>query len=159
LTAASFPHGHDRAVTAVTAGWRGRGNREIHVTRSDRTVLIVDDDAPSRTVLGIVCGSRGHAVIEAASGADALVAARERRPDLILLDVSLPDMSGLEVCSRLRDAGTTTPILMLSGHADPDDVARGLRLGADVYLTKPYELRELMARIDEHLRWDRWRAA
>ncbi|HEX3605190.1 MAG TPA: response regulator [Candidatus Dormibacteraeota bacterium] len=129
------------------------------MTRSDRTVLIVDDDAPSRTVLGIVCGSRGHAVIEAASGADALVAARERRPDLILLDVSLPDMSGLEVCSRLRDAGTTTPILMLSGHADPDDVARGLRLGADVYLTKPYELRELMARIDEHLRWDRWRAA
>jgi two-component system phosphate regulon response regulator OmpR len=68
-------------------------------------------------------------------------------------------MSGLEVCSRLRDAGTTTPILMLSGHADPGDVARGLRLGADVYLTKPYELRELMARIDEHLRWDRWRAA
>jgi DNA-binding response OmpR family regulator len=123
------------------------------VTGSQRTVLIVDDDAPSRTVLEIVCGSRGHAVIEAASGADALDAATRLRPDLVLLDVSLPDMSGLEVCSRMRRAGIAIPIVMLSGHADPQDVARGLSNGADAYIPKPYELREVMARIDEHLRW------
>jgi DNA-binding response OmpR family regulator len=129
------------------------------VTRSDKTVLIVDDDAPSRAVLRIVCGARGHAVIEAASGADAIAAVTEGRPDLILLDVSLPDMSGLEVCVRVRGAGIRTPILMLSGHADPADVDRGLWFGADAYLTKPYELRELIARIDEHLPGASWQAA
>lgn len=121
----------------------------------ERTVLIVDDDGPSRAVLSLVCGSRGHAVIEAASGTDAVEAATRLRPDLILLDVSLPDMSGLEVCSRVRRAGLDTPILMLSGHAEPEDVARGLLLGADEYLTKPYEVRELVARMDEHLGWSR----
>ncbi|HVS41694.1 MAG TPA: response regulator [Candidatus Dormibacteraeota bacterium] len=128
------------------------------MTRPAKTVLIVDDDGPSRMVLSIVCGSRGHAVIEAASGADALAMATSRRPDLILLDVSLPDMSGLEVCSRVREAGLDTPIVMLSGHADPADVSRGLRLGADDYLTKPYELRELVARMEQHL-WESWQAA
>ena len=126
---------------------------------SGRTVLIVDDDAPSRTVLSIVCGSRGHAVIEAASGADALVAATTRGPDLILLDVSLPDMSGLEVCHRIREAGLTTPVVILSGHTDPEDVSRALRLGADEYVTKPYELRELLARMHAHLRWESCQAA
>jgi DNA-binding response OmpR family regulator len=135
----------------VAAWWRPRRNRESQVTRSGRTVLIVDDDAPSRLVLSIVCDSRGHTVIEAASGADALDAVTRIRPDLILLDVSLPDMSGLEVCTRVRAAGVKTPILMLSGHADPADVARGLRLGADEYISKPYELRELLERIDAHL--------
>jgi DNA-binding response OmpR family regulator len=143
----------------VAAGLRPRGDWEIDVTRSGKTVLIVDDDGPSRTVLSIVCGSRGHAVIEAASGADALAIVTSRRPDLILLDVSLPDMSGLEVCGRVRDAGLDTPIVMLSGHADPADVSRGLRLGADAYLTKPFELRELVARMAELLRWESWRAA
>ncbi|HEY2704584.1 MAG TPA: response regulator [Candidatus Dormibacteraeota bacterium] len=129
------------------------------MTRSDTTVLIVDDDGPSRTVLSIICSARGHVVVEAASGAAALAAVTDLDPDLILLDVSLPDMSGLEVCTRVRDAGLQTPILMLSGHADPADVDRGLGHGADGYLTKPYELRELMARIDEHLRWTAWQAA
>jgi len=138
----------------VVAGLRPCGNWEMTVTRPEKTVLIVDDDGPSRTVLSIVCGSRGHAVIEAASGADALALATSRRLDLILLDVSLPDMSGLEVCSRVREAGLDTPIVMLSGHADPADVSRGLRLGADEYLTKPFELRELVARMDRHLRWE-----
>jgi two-component system response regulator MprA len=132
---------------------------EVQVTRSDKTVLIVDDDGPSRAVLSIVCGARGHSVIEAACGADAIAAVTEWHPDLILLDVSLPDMSGLEVCVQLRGAGVRTPILMLSGHADPADIDRGLWLGADAYLTKPYELRELMARIDEHLRGPSSRAA
>jgi DNA-binding response OmpR family regulator len=132
---------------------------EVQVTRSDKTVLIVDDDGPSRAVLSIVCGARGHAVVEAACGADAVAAVTAWHPDLILLDVSLPDMSGLEVCARVRDAGIRIPILMLSGHADPADVARGLRLGADAYLTKPFQLRELMARIDEHLSGPSSRAA
>jgi DNA-binding response OmpR family regulator len=119
--------------------------------RSGRTVLVVDDDGPSRAVLGIVCGSRGHAVVEAASGADGVAVALERRPDLIVLDVSLPDMSGLEVCSRLREAGVDVSILMLSGHADPVDIATALGAGADAYLTKPYQVRDLVARLEEHL--------
>jgi len=150
--------GHDGRVTNVAAGLRPPADWEMTVTRPVKTVLIVDDDGPSRTVLSIVCGSRGHTVIEAASGADALAIATSRRPDLILLDVSLPDMSGLEVCSRVREAGLDTPIVMLSGHADPADVSRGLRLGADDYLTKPYELRELVARMEQHL-WESWQAA
>jgi DNA-binding response OmpR family regulator len=131
----------------------------MNVTRPEKTVLIVDDDGPSRTVLSIVCGARGHTVVEASSGADALATATTTRPDLILLDVSLPDMSGLEVCGRVREAGLATRIVMLSGHADPEDVSRGLRLGADAYLTKPFELRELVARMDELLRWESWQAA
>jgi DNA-binding response OmpR family regulator len=131
----------------------------MNVTRPEKTVLIVDDDGPSRTVLSIVCSARGHTVVEASSGADALATATTTRPDLILLDVSLPDMSGLEVCGRVREAGLATRIVMLSGHADPEDVSRGLRLGADAYLTKPFELRELVARMDELLRWESWQAA
>ena len=129
------------------------------MTRSDKTVLIVDDDGPSRAVLSIVCGARGHSVIEAACGADAMAAVTEWHPDLILLDVSLPDMSGLEVCRLVREAGTDIPILMLSGHADPADVARGLEFGADGYLTKPFVLGELFARMDEYLGRDGWQAA
>lgn len=118
---------------------------------SGRTVLIVDDDGPNRTVLGIICGSRGHAVVETASGAAAVALALEWQPELILLDVGLPDMSGTEVCVRLRDAGVDASILMLSGHVDPADVDTALRAGADGYLTKPYQVGDLMARIDEHL--------
>lgn len=143
----------------MTAAAAVMENPETPVTDRDRTVLIVDDDGPSRTVLSIVCGARGLRVIEAASGVDALRATIDLRPDLILLDVSLPDMSGLDVCRQVRQAGIDTPILMLSGHTDPADVARGLGLGANEYMTKPYELRELVARIVEHLRWDSWRAA
>jgi DNA-binding response OmpR family regulator len=118
---------------------------------SGRTVLVVDDDGPNRTVLGIICGSQGHAVVETASGAAAVALALERQPDLILLDVGLPDISGMEVCARLRDAGVEASILMLSGHVDPSDVATALRAGADGYLTKPYQVGDLVARIDEHL--------
>jgi DNA-binding response OmpR family regulator len=143
----------------MTSGTAVRGNHESPVTRREQTVLIVDDDGPSRLLLNIVCDARGLAVIEAASGAEALRAAAQRRPDLILLDVSLPDMSGLEVCRQVRGAGMDVPILMLSGHADPADVERGLQLGADGYLTKPFVLRELFARMDKHLGWDGWRAA
>lgn len=129
------------------------------MSSSVKTVLIVDDDGPSRTVLSIVCRARGHAVIEAATGSEAIRCATERRPDLILLDVSLPDMSGMDVCARVRGAGVGTPILILSGHADPADVAEGLLHGADEYLTKPFELRDLVARLDQHLSWDPPRAA
>jgi DNA-binding response OmpR family regulator len=143
----------------MTTGTAVRGNPDSPVTRRERTVLIVDDDGPSRLLLTIVCDARGLAVIEAASGAEALSVAVQRRPDLILLDVSLPDMSGLEVCRQVRGAGMDVPILMLSGHADPADVERALQLGADGYLTKPFVLRELFARMDKHLGWDGWRAA
>ena len=118
---------------------------------SGRTVLVVDDDGPNRAVLGIICGSQGHTVVETASGVAAVGLALERRPDLILLDVGLPDISGVEVCARLRDAGVEASILMLSGHVDPTDVATALRAGADGYLTKPYQVVDLVARIDEHL--------
>jgi len=142
----------DRRVTGRHRTWESR-----HVT--ERTILVVDDDAPNRAVLGIVCAARGHTVIEAGSGADALAAAAARRPDLILLDIGLPDVSGLEVCRRLRGAGVEAPILMLSGHADPADLALARRLGADGYLAKPYAVRELVDRVEEHLAGPRRHAA
>jgi two-component system KDP operon response regulator KdpE len=119
---------------------------------SGRTVLVVDDDGPNRSVLAILCESRGHAVLEAASGGDAVAVALARRPDLVLLDVGLPDLSGTEVCARLRDAGVQAPILMLSGHADPADVARAFDAGADGYVTKPYQVRDLVVRMELHMR-------
>jgi DNA-binding response OmpR family regulator len=78
--------------------------------------------------------------------------AREGNPDLIILDVNLPQMSGIEVCRRLRNEGSRVPIIMLTAKSDTIDKVVGLELGADDYVTKPFEVRELLARIGAHLR-------
>ena len=114
-------------------------------------VLVVDDDPKIRSVLGRGLHFEGYDVQLAADGAEALKIARTRPPDVIVLDVMLPDMDGMEVCRRLR-RGIATPILMLTARdAVPDRIA-GLDSGADDYLVKPFEFDELVARLRALLR-------
>ena len=117
-----------------------------------KTILIVEDDQPSREVVRMALAAQNHTLLEAATGTDGLQMAREGNPDLIILDVNLPQMSGIEVCRRLRNEGSRVPIIMLTAKADTIDKVVGLELGADDYVTKPFEVRELLARIGAHLR-------
>ncbi len=114
-------------------------------------VLVVDDERQIRRFLRFSLEAQGYRVAEAERGADAIVAAANLRPDLIILDLGLPDMEGHEVLHRLRD-WSQTPVIMLSVRdADRDKVA-ALDAGADDYLTKPFSLQELTARIRVALR-------
>ena len=115
-------------------------------------VLIVEDD-PS-ILRGLNDNLRAHQydVISAADGATALRLALDRKPDLVLLDLMLPEMSGLEVCQKLRAEGFTAPILMLTARGEESDRVLGLDLGADDYVTKPFSIRELLARVRALLR-------
>src|SRR5947209_766867 len=117
-----------------------------------KTILIVEDDQPSREVVRMACAAQNHTLLEAATGVEGLQLARDQNPDLVILDVNLPGMSGLDVCRRLRAEGSRIPIIMLTAKADTIDIVVGLELGADDYVTKPFEVRELMARIGAHLR-------
>ncbi|MDB5064191.1 MAG: hypothetical protein QOG45_2651 [Chloroflexota bacterium] len=121
-------------------------------SNAGKTILIVEDDQPSREVVRLACSAQNHTLIEAGNGTEGLEMARESSPDLVILDVNLPGMSGLDVCRRLRADGSRVPIIMLTAKADTIDVVVGLELGADDYVTKPFEVRELMARIGAHLR-------
>ncbi len=102
--------------------------------------LVVDDDLDIRQLVSLVAQRAGCEVIEAANGADALAAVEVTRPDIVILDVAMPGMSGLEVCQRLREhpAAGDVPVLMLSAAARPVEHAAGLQSGADLYLTKPF---------------------
>jgi len=122
------------------------------MTGAGKTILIVEDDAPSRDVVRLACQAQNHTLVEATTGNEGLEMARDQNPDLIILDVNLPGMSGLDVCRRLRADGARVPIIMLTAKADTIDVVVGLELGADDYVTKPFEVRELIARIGAHLR-------
>jgi DNA-binding response OmpR family regulator len=116
------------------------------------SILVVDDDASNRAMLRLACEGLRAGVIEASTGTDALRLIVDAQPDLVLLDIGLPDISGLEVCRRVRAAGITTPILVISGRADLVDVVLGIELGADDYIRKPYNVRELLARVSAQLR-------
>jgi two-component system, OmpR family, response regulator MprA len=110
-------------------------------------VLVVDDDPPLLRMLQRTLAAEGFEVIVAPDGGSALVAAERTAPDVIVLDVAMPDLDGLAVCRRLRGKGLPTPILMLTARdAVPDRVA-GLEAGADDYLVKPFAVQELIARI------------
>jgi len=118
---------------------------------ADTLVLIVEDDETLLHVLEYNLVKEGYNVVIAADGTEALVAARSNRPDLIILDIMLPKMSGYEVCRILRKE-MTAPILMLTARDDEIDKVVGLDLGADDYMTKPFSMRELLARIHAMLR-------
>lgn len=109
-------------------------------------ILIVDDDPRLRELLRIALERAGFATLTAADGATALVHARREAPDLIVLDIGLPEMDGFEVCRRLR-AGSEVPILFLTARDDEIDRILGLEMGADDYVTKPFSPRELVARV------------
>lgn len=114
-------------------------------------ILIVDDDPEIREVLRIALARAGFESAPAADGAAALVEAERLRPSLIILDVGLPELDGLEVCRRLRQS-SAVPILFLSAQGDEVDRIVGLELGADDYVTKPFSPRELVARVKSILK-------
>ena len=111
-----------------------------------RTILVVDDEPALREALVEALESDGFRVVSAADGREALVRFRADRPDLVLLDLMLPELSGIEVCRIIR-AESSVPIVMLTAKDSELDKVVGLELGADDYVTKPFSLRELTARI------------
>jgi DNA-binding response OmpR family regulator len=117
-----------------------------------RRVLVVEDEASILRGLSDVLRFRGYTVLTAEDGNDGLRLALAERLDLIVLDVMLPGQSGYVVCERLRRAGCETPVLMLTAKGDEDDVVRGFEAGANDYVTKPFGVRELLARMDALLR-------
>jgi two-component system response regulator RegX3 len=116
-----------------------------------KRILVVEDEDAIRETLRYNLAREGYTVLEAATGPDALAMARAERPDLILLDVMLPGLSGIEVCRVLRQE-SSTPILMLTAKGSEVDKVVGLQLGADDYVTKPFSFNELLARITALLR-------
>jgi two-component system, OmpR family, KDP operon response regulator KdpE len=115
------------------------------------TILVVDDEPQIRRVMLTTLASHGYSVIEARSGEEALEKMRGERPDLILLDVNLPGISGLETCREIRSS-TDTPIIMLTVRNTERDKMQALDAGADDYVVKPFGVEELMARIRAALR-------
>jgi two-component system phosphate regulon response regulator PhoB len=117
------------------------------------TILVVDDEPDLLELIDTNLTAAGFSVVTAASGKEALEQARQRQPQLILLDVMLPELDGLEVCKRLRhDPGTSAiPIVMLTARATEIDRVLGLELGADDYVTKPFSVRELVLRVKKLL--------
>ncbi|GIJ52108.1 DNA-binding response regulator [Virgisporangium aliadipatigenens] len=116
------------------------------------TLLVVDDEPTVRELLSATLRFAGFAVTSAATGAAAVDSARRDPPDLVLLDVMLPDMDGFDVVRRLRADGARVPVLFLTARDAPADKVHGLTLGGDDYVTKPFDLEELIARIRAVLR-------
>jgi DNA-binding response OmpR family regulator len=114
-------------------------------------ILIVEDETALRETLAYTLEREGYEVRAAQDGVQALAAAREQTPDIILLDIMLPGIDGFEVCRRLR-ADMNVPILMLTARENEIDRVVGLEMGADDYITKPFHMRELVARIKAQLR-------
>ncbi|PZE26398.1 MULTISPECIES: MtrAB system response regulator MtrA [unclassified Curtobacterium] len=114
-------------------------------------ILVVDDDQALAEMIGIVLRSEGFELEFSEDGTDALEAFQSTRPDLVLLDVMLPGVDGIEVCRRIR-AESGTPIIMLTAKGDTADVVSGLENGADDYVVKPFNPKELVARIRTRLR-------
>src|ERR1700710_645383 len=114
-------------------------------------ILVVDDDTALAEMIGIVLRTEGFEPIFCADGAAAVDAFRASSPDLVLLDLMLPGMDGIEVCARIREE-SGTPIIMLTAKGDSADVVKGLESGADDYVVKPFNPKELVARIRTRLR-------
>ncbi|MBV8194088.1 MAG: response regulator transcription factor [Candidatus Dormibacteraeota bacterium] len=115
-------------------------------------VLVVDDDALIRKAVRLTCETEGYTVQESEHGADVLERIETFHPDIVLLDLMLPDLSGFDVCREIRRAGYRMPVVILSAKNEEIDVVLGLEIGADDYINKPFRPRELLARIGAHLR-------
>lgn len=116
-----------------------------------KTILVVEDEKAIADILVFNLQREGYQTLEANNGADGLKLALEKSPDLILLDVMLPQMDGFEVCKKVR-MSSQVPILMLTAREEETDKILGLELGADDYITKPFSMRELMARVKANMR-------
>jgi len=117
-----------------------------------KTVLIVDDEKNIVDILSFNLKKEGFEITAAYDGESALAQYFKKRPDLILLDVMLPKLDGFEVCKRIRENDKKTPIIMLTAREEERDKVFGLDLGADDYITKPFSVRELQARVKANIR-------
>lgn len=118
---------------------------------STQTVLIADDDAQIRELLELYLTKEGFIVEQAADGAEAILKAQQLKPDLIVLDIMMPVMDGMEVCRQVRKF-SRVPVIMLTARVEDEDRILGLELGADDYVAKPFNPRELVARVKAVLR-------
>ncbi len=125
---------------------------EVETDRSASKVLVVDDDPELLQFLQDEFSQQGLACSSANCGGDALLRLRQEHFDLVVLDWTLPDFDGAEICRRLRSSGNTTPVLMLTARDDMDERVQALDAGVDDYLTKPFNLKELHARVRARLR-------
>jgi DNA-binding response OmpR family regulator len=119
---------------------------------SQQRILIVEDEPDLRRGLELNIRAEGFGVLTATTGDEGASVALEQRPDLVILDVMLPGMNGFDVCRELRRRGFEAPIVMLTARAEESDRVGGLEQGADDYVTKPFSIRELLARIRVRLR-------
>jgi len=115
-------------------------------------VLIIEDDAAMVLGLRDNFEAEGYLVKTARTGAQGIALAESERPDLVVLDIMLPEANGFEVCHYLRESGLEIPIIMLTAKSSEADIVMGLKLGADDYVTKPFGIRELLARVEALLR-------
>ena len=122
------------------------------MTNQTVSILVVDDEPPIRKLLRVGLGSQGYAVSEAPNAKAAIDLMQTERPDLILLDLGLPGMTGLELLGKWRGDGLDVPVVILSSRTDEAGIVSALELGADDYVTKPFGMNELVARIRVALR-------
>ena len=118
----------------------------------DKKILIVDDEKTIVDILNLNLRMEGYDTIRAYDGQTGLELALTERPDLILLDVMLPYLDGFSVCRKFREYDTLTPIIMLTAREEEQDMVYGLELGADDYITKPFSVREVLARVKTNIR-------
>jgi len=124
------------------------------VTHGDRPLILIVDDAPSSLkVVANILGGTDYRLALAESGAAALGFIVEKQPDLVLLDIVMPDMDGFAVCKKLKESENTAsiPVIFLTGHADNSSVTRSYDLGGVDYITKPFNAAELQAKVKNHL--------
>ena len=129
------------------------------VAEASRKVLVVEPDSTTRREIKQVCEQDGYQVVEADAGSEALRQIESSRPSVILLEVTLPDAAGFDVCRELRRMDPAVPVIMMSSRSDEIDAVVALEIGADDYVTKPLRLRELAARVAAHLRRARMESA
>ena len=119
---------------------------------TQKTVLIVEDEKNIVDILRFSLQREGYRTLEAYDGEDGLAQAVSASPDLILLDVMLPKMNGFDVCKSLRSQGSNVPVIILTAREEESDKVLGLEIGADDYITKPFSMRELIARVGANIR-------
>lgn len=122
------------------------------MTTSGVKILVVDDEPPIRKLLRVGLGTQDYTIVEASNARTAVEQVKAERPDLILLDLGLPDMAGHDLLRQWRDEGLELPVVILSSRTDEAGIVKALELGADDYVTKPFGMNELVARIRVALR-------